>query len=190
MKQIQLAIFISGNGTNCENIIRYFAHSDKIQVKLVVASRDDCFGLQRAARLHVPSVVIPRQAFNDEPDYVREVLKDCDYLILAGFMLRIPDYLLALYPQRIINIHPSLLPKYGGKGMWGHHVHEAVYANHDKETGITIHYVSEELDAGQVIAQFHTTVTAEDTPETIEAKVHQLEQQHFPQTIEQVCLGE
>jgi phosphoribosylglycinamide formyltransferase-1 len=109
-----------------------------------------------------------------------------DFIVLAGFLLMVPDFLLSAYPQKIVNIHPSLLPKYGGKGMWGHHVHEAVKAAGDTETGITIHWVSEICDGGEIIAQYHTPLTPDDTPDDIAAKVHMLEQQYYPKVIEEI----
>ena len=111
---------------------------------------------------------------------------DVQFIVLAGFLLMVPDFLLQAYPHRIVNIHPSLLPKYGGRGMWGHHVHEAVKAAGEKESGITIHYVSEVCDGGEIIAQFHTALAPDDTPDDIAAKIHELEQAHFPQVIEEV----
>ncbi len=185
-KKTRLAIFVSGNGTNCENIINYFQNNDDIEVTIVVSNRSDAYALQRAINHGIPTAIITRQQFVDNPSLVLSTVKDCDYIILAGFLVHIPLYLTELLPNHIINIHPSLLPKYGGKGMYGHHVHEAVKAANDSETGITIHYVNAHLDAGEHIAQFRVALTDDDTPDTIAAKIHILEQAHFPEVIESV----
>ena len=182
-----IAVFVSGSGTNCENIIRYFSGSADVRVSLVVSNRPDAYALVRASRLHVPTVVVPKKEFND-PSVLLPLLEqyDVDFIVLAGFLLMVPDYLLERFPRRIVNIHPSLLPRHGGRGMWGHHVHESVKAAGDTETGITIHYVSEVCDGGEIIAQFKTPLQPTDTPDDIAAKVHVLEQEHFPKVIEQV----
>lgn len=179
-----LAILVSGSGTNCENIIRYFKDNDNIDVKVVISNRADAYALTRAENLGVKNMVITRQQFMDEPQYVLSQVEGCDYIILAGFLLKVPDYLIEAFPQRIINLHPALLPKYGGKGMYGHHVHEAVKAAGETETGITIHYVNNVIDGGQIIEQFKTSLTPDDTIEDIEQKIHVLEQENFPQVIE------
>jgi phosphoribosylglycinamide formyltransferase-1 len=182
-----IAVFVSGSGTNCENIIRYFSGSADVRVSLVVSNRSDAYALVRASRLHVPTAVVPKKEFND-PSVLLPLLEqyDVDFIVLAGFLLMVPDYLLERFPRRIVNIHPSLLPRHGGRGMWGHHVHESVKAAGDTETGITIHYVSEVCDGGEIIAQFKTPLQPSDTPDDIAAKVHVLEQEHFPKVIEQV----
>jgi phosphoribosylglycinamide formyltransferase-1 len=185
MKQ-NLAIFVSGSGTNCENIIRYFKDNKDVNINIVISNRSDAYALTRAENLGVKNMVITRQQFNDEPQYVLDQLKGCDYIILAGFLLKVPDYLIEAFPNKIINLHPALLPKYGGKGMYGHHVHEAVKAAGETETGITIHYVNNVIDGGQIIEQFKTTLTPDDTIEDIEQKIHVLEQANFPQVIERV----
>lgn len=179
-----LAILVSGSGTNCENIIRYFKDNDAINVKVVISNRADAYALTRAENLGVKNMVITRRQFMEEPQYVLSQVEGCDYIILAGFLLKVPDYLIEAFPQRIINLHPALLPKYGGKGMYGHHVHEAVKAAGETETGITIHYVNNVIDGGQIIEQFKTSLTPDDTIEDIEQKIHVLEQENFPQVIE------
>ena len=181
-----LAIFVSGSGTNCENIIRYFKDNDNVNINIVISNRADAYALTRATNLGVKNMVITRQQFNDAPQTVLEAVKGCDYIILAGFLLKVPDYLIEAFPNRIINLHPALLPKYGGKGMYGHHVHEAVKAAGEAETGITIHYVNNVIDGGQIIEQFKTSLTPDDTIEDIEQKIHVLEQANFPQVIERV----
>ena len=185
----KLAIFVTGSGTNCENIIRYFSDKPEVEIPIVVSSRSDAYALVRAEQLGVPTAVITRQQFVDEPRLVIHTVRGCDYIILAGFLPKIPTYLIDQFPNRIINIHPALLPKFGGKGMWGHHVHEAVKAAGEKQSGITIHFVNPELDAGEQIAQFSVELSPEDTPDDIAEKVHELEMKHYPAVIEQVIKG-
>jgi len=183
---IKLAIFVTGGGTNCENIIRFFQDKPEVEIPIVVSSRADAYALVRAENLGVPTAVITRQQLTDEPRLVIQTVRGCDYIILAGFLPKIPTYLIDQFPNRIINIHPALLPKFGGKGMWGHHVHEAVKEAGETQSGITIHFVNPELDAGEHIAQFSVQLDPTDTPEDIAAKVHELEMKHYPLVIEQV----
>ena len=186
MRKKRLAVFASGNGSNAENIIRYFQADDRnAEVALVVCNKSDAKVLERAEKLGVPAIVVPRRDFNNE-DFMTGLLRDngIDFIVLAGFLLMIPDFLIKLYPEKIVNIHPSLLPKYGGKGMYGSHVHEAVVAAGEKESGITIHMVDENCDGGRIIFQTTVPVTPEDTPDDVAAKVHALEYEHFPQVIE------
>ena len=184
---INLAIFVSGGGTNCENIIRYFEGSDQVNIALVISNRSDAYALVRAERLQVKSMVIGKQKLNDE-SFLMGVMREhqIDFIVLAGFLLMVPNFLIDAYPRRIINIHPALLPEFGGKGMWGHHVHEAVKAAGKTETGMTVHYVSEVCDGGEIIAQFSTPISPDDTPDDIAAKEHVLEMKYFPQVIEEV----
>ena len=187
---IKLAIFVTGGGTNCENIIRYFQNKPDVIISIVVSSRSDAYALVRADRMGIPTKVITREQLNEEPQLVLSAVQDCDYIILAGFLPKVPIYLIERFPKRIINIHPALLPKFGGKGMWGHHVHEAVKAAGERKTGITIHFVNPELDEGEHIAQFAVTIDPKaDTPEDIAEKVHQLEMKHYPRVIEGVIKG-
>ena len=185
-----LAIFVSGGGTNCENIIRYFQGSASVRVGLVVSSSASAYALVRAARLGVPSVVLSRAEL-DDPVRMLGVLDSygIDFIVLAGYLRVIPDFLLAAYPRRIVNIHPSLLPKYGGKGMYGAHVHAAVKAAGDPESGITIHYVDARVDGGEILFQARTPLSPDDTPEDIAARVHRLEMEHYPRVIEAVIAG-
>ncbi len=184
---MNIAIFVSGSGSNCENIIRYFQGSDSITTALVVSNRSDAYALERAKRLGVPSVVVPKAQLND-PAIILPLLQEygIEFIVLAGFLPMVPDFLIDAFPRSIVNIHPALLPRHGGKGMWGHHVHEAVKAAGDTETGITIHYVTPVCDGGEIIAQFSTPVAPDDTPETIADKVHILEMAHFPKVLEQL----
>ena len=189
MAYIHLSVFASGSGTNCENLIRYFQSSERIRVSLVVSNKADAQVLQRAQRLGVPTVVVPKADLGN-PDVMMPLLRQyqVDFIVLAGFLPLVPNYIVKAYPRRIVNIHPSLLPKYGGKGMWGHHVHEAVKAAGDSETGMTVHYVSDVCDGGEIIAQFKVALSPSDTPDDIAAKEHVLEMEHFPKVVEQVVL--
>ena len=182
---INLAIFVSGGGSNCENIIRYFKDSDKVNVALVVANKTGIPALEKAERLGVPTRVLPKADLNRE-DVVLPLMKEysIDFIVLAGFLLVIPDFLIHEYDHRMINLHPALLPKFGGMGLYGHHVHEAVKAAGETETGMTVHWVSGKVDSGGIIAQFRTPISPDDTPDDIAAKEHALEMEHFPQVIE------
>lgn len=182
---INLAIFVSGGGSNCENIIRYFKDSDKVNVALVVANKTGIPALEKAERLGVPTRVLPKADLNRE-DVVLPLMKEysIDFIVLAGFLLVIPDFLIHEYDHSMINLHPALLPKFGGMGMYGHHVHEAVKAAGETETGMTVHWVSGKVDSGGIIAQFRTPISPDDTPDDIAAKEHALEMEHFPQVIE------
>ena len=182
---INLAIFVSGGGSNCENIIRYFKDSDKVNVALVVANKTGIPALEKAERLGVPTRVLSKADLNRE-DVALPLMKEysIDFIVLAGFLLVIPDFLIREYDRRIINLHPALLPKFGGMGMYGHRVHEAVKAAGETETGMTVHWVSGKVDSGGIIAQFRTPISPDDTPDDIAAKEHALEMEHFPQVIE------
>lgn len=184
----KIAIFASGSGTNAQNVIEYFKDHQTITVALVLSNRKDSYVLTRADALGVPSFVFTREDFY-ETDGVLDTLKDhqIDFVVLAGFLWLIPKNLLQRYAGRMINIHPALLPKYGGKGMYGRHVHEAVISNQEQESGISIHYVNEKYDEGEIIFQARCPVQSEDTPESLAERVHQLEYEHFPKVIEQ-CL--
>lgn len=185
--QKRVAIFVSGTGTNCENIIRYFAGSEVVNIALVVSNKADAPALEKARRLGVPTEVVSKSQLSDS-SFMLPLLRERDihFIVLAGFLLMIPDYLIAAYPRRIINLHPSLLPKFGGKGMYGHRVHEAVKAAGETETGMTVHYVTGECDGGEIIAQYKTAISPEDTPEDIAAKENLLEMRYYPLVIKQV----
>lgn len=187
MNKIKLAVFASGGGTNCENIIRYFKDSDKVNVALVVANKAGIPALEKAERLGVPTSVLPKADLNRK-DILLPLMKEysIDFIVLAGFLLVIPDFLINEYDHRIINLHPALLPKFGGIGMYGHHVHEAVKAAGETETGMTVHWVSAKVDGGGIIAQFRTPITPDDTPDDIAAKEHILEMEHFPHLIDEI----
>lgn len=190
MERVNMAVFASGSGTNCENLINYFREKECALVALVVSNKADAPVLERAQRLGVPSVVVPK-ADLQQPDVVLPLLRQygIDFIVLAGFLPLVPTYLIEAYPQRIVNIHPSLLPKYGGKGMWGHHVHEAVKAAGEAETGMTVHWVTPQCDEGGIIAQFRTALSPDDSADDIAAKEHVLEMEHFPKVVEQLVEG-
>jgi phosphoribosylglycinamide formyltransferase 1 len=187
MKKNNVAIFASGSGSNAENISRYFKDHPSIEVKLFLTNKPDAPVIERAGRLGLPIFVFSREDFYNST-LVLEKLRDfdIDYIVLAGFLWLIPDYLLAGFRGRMINIHPALLPKYGGKGMYGAHVHRAVIENGEKESGITIHFVNEEYDAGDIIFQAKYIIKKGETPESLAEGVHSLEYKHFPQVIESV----
>ena len=189
---IKIAVFISGSGSNCEQLIRHFNTNPEgkekgAQVALVVSNRTDAYGLVRAERLGVPTVVV-RKAELAQPEVVLPLLQqyDIQFIVLAGFLPLVPDYLIEAFPRRIINLHPALLPKFGGKGMWGHHVHEAVKAAGETETGMTVHYVTPVCDGGEIIAQFRVALSPDDSVDDIAEKEHQLEMQYYPTVVEQV----
>lgn len=185
----KLAIFASGSGTNAEEIIRYFKKHDKISVSLILSNNKDAYVLKRALKHKIPQYVFNRETFYKDKR-VDEVLRlnSIDFIVLAGFMWLIPERFVKSYPNKIVNIHPALLPKYGGKGMYGHHVHEAVVKNKEKESGITIHWVNEEYDDGAIIHQATCAISPSDSPDDVANKVHQLEYEHYPKIIEKVVL--
>ncbi len=184
-----IAIFASGSGTNAEQIIRHFESHDSIKVSLILSNNKDAYVLERALKHNIPHFVFSRQMFYKEK-HVDEVLKlnAINFIVLAGFMWLMPERFVKNYPEKIVNIHPALLPKYGGKGMYGHHVHEAVVNNKEQESGITIHWVNEMYDDGSIIYQARCPVAPDDSPDDVAAKVHQLEYEHYPRIIEKVIL--
>ena len=184
---MNIAIFVSGSGTNCENLIRYFEHSDWVHCVLVVSNKPDAYALVRAERLGVPTKVVSKVQLNDA-DVMMPLLQEygIDFIVLAGFLPMIPNFMLEAFPRKIINIHPALLPKYGGKGMWGHHVHEAVTAAGETETGMTVHYVTPVCDSGEIIAQYRVAIDSQDTIDDIAEKEHQLEMEYFPKVVDEV----
>lgn len=181
---LKIALFASGSGSNVENIINYFQNNPEFVFPLVISNKADAFVHERAKTLGVPSYTFSKEDFASG-EKILSFLKehDIDAIVLAGFLLKVPAVLINAYPDKIINIHPALLPKYGGKGMYGHHVHEAVVAAGEKESGITIHYVNENYDEGNVIFQARCSVEPSDTPDDVAAKVHQLEYENFPYII-------
>lgn len=182
-----LAIFSSGAGSNAARIIDHFRLHPSIQVSLIVCNNPGAGVLAIAEKEKIPVLLVEKEKFFHGSAYAEELReRKIDFIVLAGFLWKIPAALVQAYPRRIVNLHPALLPKYGGKGMYGRHVHSAVIHAGEKESGITIHYVDELYDHGQSIFQARVAVTGEDTPETLAAKVQQLEHTHFPRVIEDV----
>ena len=183
----RVAVFASGSGSNAENIIRYFQNKENIFFPLIISNKADAFVHERAKNLRLPSHTFSKEDFLSGGKicgFLKE--NEIDAVVLAGFLLKIPQALIDAYPLKIINIHPALLPKYGGKGMYGAHVHQAVKDAGEKESGITIHYVNENYDEGNIIFQAKCTLEPSDTPDTIAEKVHKLEYEYFPKIIERL----
>jgi len=186
-KQKNIAIFASGNGSNAQNIVEYFKDNKDVNIKLFLTNKKDAYVIERAKDLEIPCIVFTAKELR-ESNKIVDVLKEysIDFIVLAGFLLRIPQNLIELFPNKIVNIHPALLPKYGGKGMYGDFVHQAVKEAGDAKTGITIHYVNEHYDEGQIVFQKEVELDSEDTPDRIAEKVHALEYAFFPKVIEDI----
>jgi len=186
-KIIRIAIFASGNGSNTENIIRYFGENSSVSVDLIVSNNKNAYVLQRAAKLGIETRVIERADFMYPNEFIL-FLKErkIDWIILAGFLWLIPADLINTFPKKIVNIHPALLPKYGGKGMYGDFVHRAVSESGDTETGISIHFVNQSYDEGEILFQKIVKIEAYENPEIIAEKIHQLEYSYYPQVIEKI----
>jgi phosphoribosylglycinamide formyltransferase-1 len=186
----QIALFSSGNGTNAENIAKYFDKSTQINVAIIISNKHNAYVHQRAKALNIPSYSFTKEEIMEGTQLLK-LLADYNigYIILAGFLLKVPDTLLENYPNRIINIHPALLPKHGGKGMYGDRVHKKVIEMGDTQSGITIHYVNEKYDDGEIIFQETCQIIQGDTYEDVAQKVHKLEYAHFPRIIEEVIVG-
>ena len=185
----RLAIFASGSGTNAENIIRYFQNKPWISITCVCTNRPDAYVIERVKKYKIPVLVFSREGFyqtQEVLDYLKQ--KGTNWIILAGFLWLIPGNLIECYPEKIINIHPALLPKFGGKGMYGPRVHEAVINSRETHSGITIHYVNPEYDEGSIIFQATCPVNPDETPESLADRVHELEYLHYPRIIEQEVL--
>ncbi|EAR02928.1 phosphoribosylglycinamide formyltransferase [Maribacter sp. HTCC2170] len=185
-----IVLFASGSGSNVENIVQHFQESTNVTIAMVLTNKRDAKVLDRCNRLNIRSLYFNRTAFQ-HTDCVLDLLKSVkpDLIVLAGFLWKIPEKIIRAFPNKIINIHPALLPKYGGKGMYGDNVHKAVKEQGETETGITIHYVNENYDEGAIIHQAKTKVTSNDKVEDIASKVHALEYEHFPKVIEQLLVG-
>ena len=186
-----IAIFASGSGSNAENIIRYFREKSSACVALVLTNRQNAFVLERSRGLEVPCFYFPKSDW-ENGEAILSVLReyDIDFVVLAGFLARVPDLILHAYPNKMINIHPSLLPKFGGKGMYGDRVHEAVIAAGEEESGITIHYTNEHYDEGAIICQVKCPVLPEDTPDDLAHRIHALEYDTYPKVIEKLLESE
>jgi phosphoribosylglycinamide formyltransferase-1 len=190
LTEFNLAVFASGNGSNAENIALYFKEHPHIHLKLILTNNPQAGVIQRAHKLGIDIHVFNRMEFNNTQ--LTELLQKhrIDLIVLAGFLWKIPQHMLAAFPDKIINIHPALLPKYGGKGMYGDKVHESVKKNGEKESGISIHFVNEQYDEGQIIFQQSCSIDAEkDSIDVIAQKVHELEYTHYPRIIEQLLLS-
>ncbi|MDR5591279.1 phosphoribosylglycinamide formyltransferase [Christiangramia sp. SM2212] len=183
----KIVIFASGSGTNAENIIKFFQNSNKSEVVAVLSNKRNAGALKRAHDLNVKALLFDREALYHTND-VLNILKDMepDLIVLAGFLWLFPSNIIQEFPEKIINIHPALLPKYGGKGMYGSKVHESVIENKETETGITIHYVNEKYDEGNTIFQATTQIANTDNAESLAGKIHELEYKHFPEVIQQL----
>ncbi len=184
---LRIAIFASGSGSNAENIVHYFSGSSEFQFPLIISNQPNAYIHKRAEILKIPSFTFTKEQFFDAKP-VLELLTEynIDAIVLAGFLLKIPTLLIQHFPDKIINIHPALLPKFGGKGMYGARVHQAVKEAEESETGITIHYVNENYDDGNIIFQARCPIFIDDTAEMIAAKVHLLEHEYYPQVIEKI----
>lgn len=183
----RIALFASGNGSNALRIIDYFKDSSTVSVEFVLSNKQNAPVIERVKELGIETIVIS----NEEAEDSELLLRICkehniDFVVLAGYLRKIPADFVANMPERIVNIHPSLLPKFGGKGMYGIHVHRAVKESNESETGITIHFVNEEFDKGKIIAQYKTTLSPNDSVEVIQTKIHQLEQTYFPVALDKL----
>jgi phosphoribosylglycinamide formyltransferase-1 len=185
----KILIFASGSGTNAENIIKYFKNSSTGTVVAVFSNNSNAGVLEKAKKLTVPTDIFSKEDLISGKVLQRVLRFQPDLIILAGFLLKFPQNLIEAYPNEVINIHPALLPKFGGKGMYGMHIHKAVVDNKEKETGITIHYVNENYDEGAIIFQKSVTVLGTDTPEVVAEKIHELEQKYFPEIIDKLLLN-
>ncbi|MEG2101567.1 phosphoribosylglycinamide formyltransferase [Flavobacterium sp. FlaQc-28] len=182
----KIIVFASGSGTNAENIIKHFANTEIAKVVSVFTNNASAKVIERAKNHQIPVEIFSKNELL-ERNVLQKIQKiDPDLIILAGFLLKFPENIIEHYPNKIINIHPALLPNYGGKGMYGMHIHRAIVNNKEKETGISIHYVNENYDEGAIIFQANVALTEEDTPETVAEKIHELEQKHFPEIIQTV----
>ena len=186
----KIAIFASGAGSNAQSLINYFEHHAHIEIALVVTNNSTAGVCEIARRHSIPLLILDKAQVNEGGFILSELQKQSiHYIVLAGYLRKIPQALISAFPDKIINIHPALLPRFGGHGMYGKHVHKAVYDAGEKTSGITIHYVNEEYDKGAIIFQAECTIDASDSPEEIECKVRMLEQKHFPVEVEKVILN-
>ena len=185
MKTKQIILFASGSGSNVENIANYFKFRKDVTISCILTNKSDAKVIERCNRLGINALFFNRQAFS-KSDFILSLLQSLNpnLIVLAGFLWKIPESITNAFPNKIVNIHPALLPKYGGKGMYGMNVHNAVLENEEQETGITIHYVNANYDEGAVIYQAKTTIDAKDSAEDIASKVHQLEYEYFPKIID------
>ena len=180
----RISVFVSGNGTNLQRIAEYFANNPDVEIVNVVCNNPQAYAIERAKNLHIPVKLINRREFNSL-EFTEEMASlKLDLIVLAGFLWKVPASLIQAYPRKIVNIHPALLPNYGGKGFYGEHVHEAVVAAKEPFSGITIHFVNEIYDNGEIILQAYTKLDPNETPDSLAAKIHKLEQAYFPVAID------
>lgn len=181
-----IAIFASGEGTNAENLFKYFSGDSRVKIKILITNKDDAGVIAKAEKYKKNVQIISKEALENYSSKVIEFLniEKIDFIILAGFLLKLPDDLVKAFPRKIINIHPSLLPKYGGKGMYGKHIHNAVIENQEKESGITIHFVNEEYDKGEIIMQVKCKLDEDESIESLSKKIRDLEFEYLPKAIE------
>ncbi len=185
--KLKIAVFASGSGTNAERFFEHFKNSAVAEVALVCCNNPEAYVLERAKNHRIPSLLFTNQELKEAQPVIEKLQKEAiDFVVLAGFLRLIPAALVEAYPDKIVNIHPALLPKWGGKGMYGSRVHEAVVQAKDLETGITIHYVNNQYDEGNIIFQASCPVSPEDGPEEVAQKVHKLEHEHYPRVVEQL----
>jgi len=182
----RIAIFASGEGTNTQRFIDYFNNSKDIELALIVTNSAKANVIERAKKAGIPYLLIDRDTFYNTNKVVDELKQKTDFIVLAGFMWMVPENLIKAFKDKMVNVHPALLPSYGGKGMYGMHVHEAVIKNREKKSGITIHFVNEHYDEGKIIFQQECSVEASDTPETLANKIHKLEHENYPMVVEKL----
>ena len=191
MKPVRLAILASGSGSNAENIIHFFSSENRVKIGIIISNKTEAQVHQRAERLGIPSVTLTRETLTDG-FALTQMLKNegIDFIILAGYLVKIPAELISAFPNRIVNIHPALLPKFGGKGMYGNHVHQAVIDAKEQESGITIHLVNKNYDEGSIVFQATCPVLPGDSADVVAAKVHELEYRYYPEVIRQLLQKE
>jgi len=182
----KIVIFASGSGSNAENIINYFKENDNVNVACVFTNNNKAGAIERAKKHNIPIEIFTKNDFQDQKFMNRITKYSPDLIVLAGFLLKVPDYLITFFPKKIINIHPSLLPKYGGKGMYGVNIHKAVFENNEHNSGITIHFVNEHYDQGTIIFQKQVDISDCNSTEQIATKIFALEHKHFPLVIEKI----
>ena len=188
-EMIRIVIFASGSGTNAENIIRYFSDSATIEITAVLSNKKNAKVLERSNKYDIKTKVFSRDEFYETEKILEYLKKETDFIVLAGFLWKIPEKIIEVFSNKIINIHPALLPNYGGKGMYGMNIHKAIVANKESRTGITIHYVNKNYDEGAIIFQKEIALSNEDTPESVAKKIHILEQENFPRVIEEILMS-
>ena len=181
----RIAIFASGSGSNAENIANYFSNNDAVEISLILTNKKNAYVLERAKKLNIQSLVFNRTQFFETNEIPQILIKNnIDLIVLAGFLLKIPENLIKAFPDKIVNIHPALLPKYGGKGMYGANIHKSVIENKESESGISIHFVNKNYDEGKIILQKKCILSNNETIETLTQKIHKLECDYFPIAIE------